>query len=286
MSIAGIGGTYEGKLSADGNSITGTWTQGPSPLALNLKGVTSETAWPIPDPPARLRPMAADANPVFEVATIKPGKPGMQRKGFLVKGRHFSTKNTSLRDIMTFAYGIHARQVTSEPSWLETDKYDLDAQPDGEGQPNDKQWKTMVQKLLADRFKLTFHRDTKELSVNAIVAKTGPKVTKSEGDPNGLPALFFRRLGTLPARNATIADLAGLMQTAVLPGRYDFTLNRTPDEFQFGGAGANTPPPADSAEAPPGSVHRDAAATRIEVRIHQGSRRGPRHRQCRKASEN
>jgi uncharacterized protein (TIGR03435 family) len=262
MSVAGIGGTYEGKLSADANSITGTWTQGPSPLPLNLKRATSETAWTIPDPPARLKPMPADANPVFEVATIKPSKPGTPGKGFGVRGRHFSTKNTSVSDIITFAYGVHARQITGGPAWLETDKYDLDAQPDGEGQPNDKQWKTMVQKLLADRYKLTFHREKKELSVYAIVVgKTGPKLTKSEGDPNGLPALFFRRLGMLPARNATIADFAGLMQAAVLdrpvvdqtglPGRYDFTLTWTPDEFQFGGQVANTPAPPGNAEAPP-----------------------------------
>jgi uncharacterized protein (TIGR03435 family) len=262
MSVAGIGGTYEGKLSADANSITGTWTQGPSPLPLNLKRATSETAWTIPDPPARLKPMPADANPVFEVATIKPSKPGTPGKGFGVRGRHFSTKNTSVSDIITFAYGVHARQITGGPAWLETDKYDLDAQPDGEGQPNDKQWKTMVQKLLADRYKLTFHREKKELSVYAIVVgKTGPKLTKSEGDPNGLPALFFTRLGTLPARNATIADFAGLMQAAVLdrpvvdqtglPGRYDFTLTWTPDEFQFGGQVANTPAPPGNAEAPP-----------------------------------
>jgi uncharacterized protein (TIGR03435 family) len=262
MSVPGIGGTYEGKLSADANSITGTWIQGPSPLPLNLKRATSETAWTIPDPPARLKPMPADANPVFEVATIKPSKPGTPGKGFGVRGRHFSTKNTSVSDIITFAYGVHARQITGGPAWLETDKYDLDAQPDGEGQPNDKQWKTMVQKLLADRYKLTFHREKKELSVYAIVVgKTGPKLTKSEGDPNGLPALFFRRLGMLPARNATIADFAGLMQAAVLdrpvvdqtglPGRYDFTLTWTPDEFQFGGQVANTPAPPGNAEAPP-----------------------------------
>jgi hypothetical protein len=196
MAIAGIGGTYEGKLNADGTSIAGTWTQGDRPLPLNLTRATSETAWTIPDPPARLKPMPADASPMFEVATIKPSRPDEQGKAFRVNGRHFSTINTSLSDLITFAYGLHARQITGGPAWLETEKYDLAAQPDGEGQPNDKQWKMMVQKLLADRFKLTFHRDKKELSVYAIVVgKTGPKLTKSEGDPNGLPGLFFRDSG-------------------------------------------------------------------------------------------
>ena len=73
-------------------------------------------------------------------------------------------------------------------------KVHFDAQPDGQGQPNEKQWKTMVQKLLADRFKITFHYDNKELSAYAlVVGKTGPKLTKSQGDPNGRPATVFHR---------------------------------------------------------------------------------------------
>src|SRR5580658_10456581 len=77
ISIPGIGGTYEGKLSADGNSITGDWTQGP-PQPLILTRATNQTAWAIPEPPARPKPMAADANPAFEVATIKPSRPEAQ----------------------------------------------------------------------------------------------------------------------------------------------------------------------------------------------------------------
>jgi uncharacterized protein (TIGR03435 family) len=262
MSVPGIGGSYEGKLSADGNSITGTFTQGPALLPLNLTRATPATAWVIPEPPPPPKPMAANANAVFEVATIKPSKPDQPGRAFRVNGREFSTINTSVSDLITFAYGLHARQITGAPAWLESDKYDLLAKPDGEGQPNDKQWKTMLQKLLADRFKLTFHRDKKELSVYAItVGKSGPKLTKSEGDPNGLPSLFFRSLGNLPARNATIADLAGVLQGAVLDrpvvdqtgiaGRYDFQLQWTPDQSQFISMGAKVPPPPDDPAAPP-----------------------------------
>jgi uncharacterized protein (TIGR03435 family) len=262
MAIPGIGGSYEGKLDSDAANIAGNWSQGPNPLPLNLKRATKETAWALPEPPPPPKPMAADATPEFEVATIKPGQPDRQGKGFRVNGRQFSTINTTLTDLITFAYGVHAKQVTNGPAWMETDKYDIAAQPNGEGQPNDKQWKGMVQKLLADRFKLKFHRDKKELGVYALtVAKGGHKLTKSEGDPNGLPALFFRGLGNLPARNATMTDFAGVMQGAVLDrpvvdqtgiaGRFDFVLLWTPDEFQFGGMGAKVPPPANNAAAPP-----------------------------------
>src|ERR1039458_1536240 len=47
MSIPGTGGSYEGKLEADGDSITGNFSQGPNPLALNLKRATPQTAWAI-----------------------------------------------------------------------------------------------------------------------------------------------------------------------------------------------------------------------------------------------
>lgn len=262
MSVPAIAGSFEGKLEADGNTITGNWSQGPNPLPLVLKRATAQTAWAIPEPPPPPKPMAADASPEFEVATIKPATPDRPGKAFMVRGRQFTTINTTLNDLITFAYGIHAKQITGGPAWLETEKYDVAAQPNGEGQPNDKQWKGMVQKLLADRFQLKFHRDKKELAVYAItVAKSGPKLSKSEGNPSGLPGLFFRGLGNLPATNATMADFAGVLQSAVLDrpvvdqtglaGRWDFTLTWTPDEFQFGGAAKNMPPPPNNGAAPP-----------------------------------
>jgi uncharacterized protein (TIGR03435 family) len=259
MSVSTINGTYEGKINTDGTLIEGTWSQGAASFPLVLDRATNDTAWAIPAPPT---PMAADADPVFEVATIKPSNPDAPGKAFRVNGRQFSTLNTTLSDMITFAYSLHAKQIASGPDWLDKEKYDITAKPDGEGQPNDKQWKMMLQKLLANRFQLTFHREKKELPVYAIVvAKSGSKLTKSEGDPNGLPGLFFRGLGDLPARNANMADFAGLLQAAVLDrpvvdqtglsGRYDFTLKWTPDESQFTGMGAHVPTPTDNPDAPP-----------------------------------
>jgi uncharacterized protein (TIGR03435 family) len=262
MSLTMIGGTYEGKLSADGKTITGTWTQGP-PLPLNLTRATPETEWTIPPPRPKIPPMDANANPSFEVATIKPSKPDDQRKAFIVDGGRFKIINQPLVQILCFAYDVQAKQLIGLPPWAETDKYDIDAKPDGEGAPSGKQWKVMIQKMVAERYKLTFHPDKKELSVYVLsVGKGGPKLTKSEGDPNGLPGLFFRgRLGDLGVRNATMADFTGLMQSAVLDkpvvnqtgltGKYDFTLSWTPDDSQFSGMGAKIPPPTDSANAPP-----------------------------------
>ena len=265
MTVAPIGGDYEGKLSADGASITGTWTQGGPPMPLNLARATPETAWTIPEPPPPPKLMPADANPTFEVATIKPSNPDTPGTSILV-GRGganlFTTTNTTLADIITFAYGIHARQLTGGPAWLESDKFDLTAKPDQPGIPNVTQLKSMVQKLLAERFQLAFHRDKKELSAYVIaVAKTGPKMAKVEGSRGSLPGFGGRGLGSIAVQNATMAEFAEFLQSRILekpvvdqtalPGRYDFTLLWTPDASQVAALGSNAPPPPSNPDAPP-----------------------------------
>lgn len=260
MTVAGLGSTFEGQLSPDGSSIAGTWTQGGRTLPLTLTRATRETAWPIPAP---LKPMAADAPAVFEVATIRPSNPDAPGKLFTFKGRQFMTVNTTVSDLIAFSYGLHARQITGGPPWIETEKYDVTGQPQGEGQPNERQLKAMVQKLLEDRFRLAVHRDSRELSVyTMMVGNAGPKLSKNDSNPNGLPSLFFKGLGVLPAINASMADLARVIQTAVLdrpvvdrtglPGRFDFTLTWTPDDSQFRGMGVRVPSPSSDPNAPPG----------------------------------
>jgi uncharacterized protein (TIGR03435 family) len=263
LTIPAIGGSYEGKLGSDGSSIDGNWSQGPNPLPLRLTRATDATAWTIPDPPPPPKKMKADADPSFEVATIKPSDPNSPGQMLTIQGDRMVTRNTSLSFLITFAYGLHPKQIVGGPSWLDSEKYDINAKPDVEGQPNDKQIKSMLQKLLTERFKLTFHKEMKELSAYSItVGKNGARLTKSEGDPNGLPGLGFRGLGKLVVRNATISDFAGLMQTVVLDrpvvdqsglaGRFDFTLDWTPEPSQFGGRGGQAPQPgADDPAAPP-----------------------------------
>ena len=57
-SIDMIDGKYEGKMSSDGKSIDGTWTQGTNPLTLLLERATSATEWTIPQPPPKLPPFS------------------------------------------------------------------------------------------------------------------------------------------------------------------------------------------------------------------------------------
>jgi uncharacterized protein (TIGR03435 family) len=260
MALPMIGGSYEGKLSADGNSITGTWTQG-APLPLDLTRATPETEWTIPPPAPKIPPMDANASPGIEVATIKPSQP--DEPGFMLvfNGGRFQTKNISLSRLLAFSYGVQQKQLVGLPPWADTDKYDINAKPDTEGTPNKKQLQVIVQKLIADRFKVTFHNEKRDLPVYVLsVAKTGAKINKSEIQ-SSLPGFGFRGQGDLVVRASTMGDFASMMQETVLDrpvidqteldGRYDFTLKWTPDDSQFGGRVARTPPPPDNANPPP-----------------------------------
>ncbi len=254
---------YDGKMAGDGKSIAGTFTQGPTNVPLLFERATPETEWVIPPPPKRLAPMAADADPSFEVATIKPSEPDKPGKFFRVEGSHFRTLNTTVADLIKFAYGMQDKQILGAPSWIESDKWDIEAQPDVPGAPNKDQLAAMVQKLLADRYQLKFHKETKELPAYVLtVAKTGQKMTKSEGQGT-LPGLFFTNIApaTLTVRNATMDDVCNLFQSAVLDrpvvdqtgitGKWNFLLKWTADDSQFSGMGVKVPPPSDAADAPP-----------------------------------
>jgi len=255
------GATYEGKLSADGRTITGNVTSSWGvTLPLDLTRATAETEWPIPAPPPRLPPMDPNATPDFEVS-VKPGDPGSTPGGlFFVQGNLLRGTNITLNYLISFAYEVHPRLMIGSPPWAGTDVFGIEVKPEGEGAPGKNQWQGMLQKLLADRFKLAFHREKKEFPVYALsVGKTNPKLIKSGGDPNGPPALDFGAQGTLHATNATMADFTQAMQAVVLDrpvvdqtglkGRFDFDLTWTPDDSQYAGIEARRIRPL--ADAPP-----------------------------------
>ena len=263
FSIDFIQGKYEGKMSPDGKSIAGTWTQGPNPLPLNFDRANADTAWVIPEPP---KTMVSSANPGIDVATVKPSKPGQPGKLFTFRGRSLVTFNTTMNDLVTFAYGLHTKQIIGAPDWFGTDPFDVDEVPDVEGRPDLRQMRMLLQKLLADRFKLTFHHEQRELSAYLVsVAPGGPKLKTTTATPNDPPGFLFRGLGDLMVRNMDMKEFANGMQSAVmdkpvvdqtgLTEKYDFNLKWTPDDSQFATfrrPGATPPtPPADDPNAPP-----------------------------------
>ncbi|SNT37990.1 soil-associated protein, TIGR03435 family [Granulicella rosea] len=255
-----IGASYEGKLSPDGNTIAGTFTQGTNPLLLDLARATTETAWEIPAPAPPPKLMAADADPSFEVATIKPNNTGAtSMQGLTVNGRNFKTRASSVADLIEFAYQVQGKQLVGGPEWLDKDRYDIAAVPDAEGAPNPEQVRSMIRKLLKERFQLTFHHDKRELSAYVLtVAKSGSKLTPTQmkGPLPGLGLSPGPGGITLHVANGAIGDFTGFLQTLVLDrpvvdrtgltDRYDFSVTFAPDDSQFNGhppkmpAGAST----------------------------------------------
>lgn len=259
-----MGVVYDGKLSADGKAITGAWTQGGAPTPLELVRATKETAWEIPEPPAAPKPMAADANPGFEVATIKPNVSGEANlRQLTMNGRNFVLKNGSLDDLVGFAYNVQMKQIVSAPDWADKDRYDIGGVPDVGGEPSVDQLRMMIRKLLADRYALKFHNEKREMPAFVLSAeKTGQKLTASEAK-NALPNVGMRGMPNgmrLVLSNATVRDFTSFLQMMVLDrpvvdqtgiaGRYDLTVTFMPDESQFNGRPPRSAP-ADGVEAAP-----------------------------------
>jgi uncharacterized protein (TIGR03435 family) len=260
------GTTYEGKINADNNAIAGTWTQAVTSLPLDFSRATKETAWDIPAPPPPRKLMPADAEPGVEVATIKPNNTdGSTMQVLTFRGRNLITVNSSLADLMMFAYSVQMKQIIGAPDWIEKDRYDINATPDVEGTPTADQVRIMIRKLLADRFQLKFHHDKREMSAFVLtVGKDGSKLKPAQpnGNLHGIGVQPARTGAMMFANNAPIPAFTSFLQSLVLDrpvvdqtgltGRYDLTVTFTPDDSLFNGHSLGFPKPADGVEPAPG----------------------------------
>jgi uncharacterized protein (TIGR03435 family) len=211
-------------------------------LAVLLPGLLAACAQ---DKPAQPLNMARNADPDFEVATIKPADPDDRNSGFSLKGHRISIENTTMTSLICFAYSIHKSQIVNAPRWFDEQPWNIDGVPDTEGSPNWNQYRRMLQKLLATRFGLQMHPDKRELSVYTLtVVKGGPKLEKSKDDPDALSDSSGHGIGAqqyMKFTNDSMTDFAKTMQLMVdrpvldqtnVSGRYDFSLLWTPDAMR------------------------------------------------------
>jgi uncharacterized protein (TIGR03435 family) len=195
-----------------------------------------------PQSTTQAKRMAADAHPSFAVAAIKPHDPDSRRQGFDAQGDRFTVRNQTVASLMQFAYSIYWRQIVDAPDWVFHDRYDIEGKTDTEGEPNLSQQQEMLQKLLADRFGLKFHRDKRELSVYALqIAKGGPKLTAA-ANPDAQPDQDATGNGTDLTQIYTSSSMGHfilgmqffldrpIVDQTGLTGRYDFKLRYAPDE--------------------------------------------------------
>jgi uncharacterized protein (TIGR03435 family) len=197
----------------------------------------------------------------FEVATIKPAVPTPGRYMKMQSNNRFYAKAYSVKYMIGAAFNLTQTAISGGPGWADSDTYDIVAGTPGEVRPTLDEQMSMMRSLLADRFKLTFHTERKELPIFSLtVAKNGPKLKDSvtpEAPPELINVVYPDHI-KLPARNATIAQFASMMQRGVLDrpvadntgltGKYDFDLEWLPDESQFGGKLPKMAPADDAAK--------------------------------------
>src|SRR3954471_18385672 len=122
----------------------------------------------------------------FEVASIKPAAPQAEGRIMVRMGGdpgRIDYANVSLRDLVRQAYGVKDYQVVA-PDWTNSARFDVQAKlpPDT---PQDEK-NLMMQALLAERFGLKVHKESKDVPIySLVVGKNGPKLTKAEDLPPG-----------------------------------------------------------------------------------------------------
>ena len=197
----------------------------------------------------------------FEVASVKQAAPSAapgQRRAISIGADRVDFPNVTLWYCITYAYGMKSYQVFG-PSWLRDARYEVAAK--GPAGATREQLPGMMQTLLAERFKLHVHHETRELSgLVLLVGKNGRKLKEAaatSGDGAGGASIGMsasptgERLDIKGASMATLATtLTGLLGRPVvdktgLTGRYDFALEFSRSETAGPGAtgGYNEPPP-------------------------------------------
>lgn len=228
-----------------GRTVRGIWA------AMLLAGVMP---WLGGQTTQSVQMMSKDAEPDWEVATVRPSDPNYKFDYFTVRGRHVIVKNQTVESMLRRAYGLQRSQFIGLPDWVRTEHFDVDGVPDTIGEPNASQVQKLMKQLLAERFGLKVRHEQREMAVYALtVAKGGPRMEPSKADPNGMPANDGGNDNGRQNRkftNVSMADLATMLQFNVdrpvvdktgVTGRYDFKLKWTVDQRD-----------AEEPDAPPG----------------------------------
>jgi uncharacterized protein (TIGR03435 family) len=188
--------------------------------------------------------------PAFEVASIKPNRSGDGGSSIRGSAGRITMQNVPLKKATLWAHGIpdDREYALAGPDWLTTERFDIQANFPADTPPQ--QVRQMTQALLAERFKLALHRETRQMAVYAlVVAKNGPKihaVEAGQGRTTGGPG----RLEASGIPTQKLADLLArltgqqVMDATGLPGVFNFTLEWSPDESQ------KSLPSPDAAAAP------------------------------------
>jgi len=202
----------------------------------------------------------------FEVSTIKPSNPFVPGMSFRHAGPHiFTSNNHTLKEDIAYAYTVTPELISGGAPWVSSKRYDIVAVTLGDARLTDEQTQLMFQNLLAERFKLEFHREQKEVAVYELVLGSNALKLKESTAPAGKGhSLLIHTLTpeayNLPARNASMAEFAVILQRVVLDrpvvdrtglsGKFDFNLQWARLGTEFGRNRPPAPAGTDPGDAP------------------------------------
>jgi uncharacterized protein (TIGR03435 family) len=171
-----------------------------------------------------------DAASIHKSSGKGGGRGSMPGQEFHLSPVTLTAQGVTLRDCIRWACNVNEYQVTG-PDWIESERYDITGK--SAEAANTDEFRVMMQGLLADRFGLQFHRETKVMSTWMLsVGKNGPKFKESdsEGDSALEPEM---KTMSISIKRAPISQLVAIASKAVqapvldmteLKGRYDVTI--------------------------------------------------------------
>jgi uncharacterized protein (TIGR03435 family) len=224
---------------------------------------------------------ATQPDPAFDVTSVKPNNSGSSNSSSrTLPGGGFAATNLTVRQLIISAYRLRPFQVTGGPDWIDSARFDIAAKaaPEQATTPVS----SMLRSLLADRFKLRVHTETKEQPIYALVVaradgRLGPKLTAFTGQCTNGPATSGAResapapspsqavscgmntsvnntAGTLKGTGQTLDRLATalagfaadrmVVERTGLKGLYDIDLQWTPDTLRTGGTATTSDYPS------------------------------------------
>jgi uncharacterized protein (TIGR03435 family) len=184
------------------------------------------------------------------VASIKPttAEPG-STSGITTENGRISARNVTLKRCVRGAYEVPESLVFGGPKWVDDERYDIEAK--AAGPATDRELMAMLQSLLAERFNLALHRETRTLPDYALVpARNGLTAKRSEP---GTPSRGSSSWKTIDAQACDMGRLAQKLSEALhlpvadltaIEGEYDFKLEWTPDNMQASPQGIAAAVPA------------------------------------------
>jgi uncharacterized protein (TIGR03435 family) len=230
---------------------------------------------------------AAVKVPEYAVATVKPAKSDDGRIMMMFTPDGISVSGVPLQLLLREAFGVGDDRIVGVPGWVKTGRYDIQAKVDGADVPklsklSTEQRRLMLVPLLANRFGLMFHHETRELPVYALViAKGGSRLKESKAShtaAGGEPPrrmTMIRGRGNIEGQGSSIENLVHVLSEQLgrtiidktgLAGTYDYTLNWTPDDAPPMGGGPGGGPPG-SDNAPPQDAGGPSVFTAIQEQL-------------------